>query len=48
MWPEFEEFKKALEEWLNSHHPNYLQEVGKGEWTNTFNGKHHSLVIIVS
>lgn len=48
MWPTFEDYKVALEEWLNSNHPNYIKEMGNREWANAFIGKHHSLVIIVS
>jgi len=47
IWPGFEEYKGALEMWLNTHHPNYLAESGEREWTNAFAGKHHSAVLIV-
>jgi hypothetical protein len=43
-----DEYKQALEKWLNSNHRNYLKEQGEREWSNAFIGKHHSLVIIVS
>jgi len=48
MWPTLDEYKQALEKWLNSNHRNYLKEQGEREWSNNFIGKHHSLVIIVS
>jgi len=46
MWPTFEDYKKKLEDWLRSHHPNYLEEFGAVPWTNAFSGHHHSMVII--
>jgi hypothetical protein len=47
LWPNFEQYKKALEKWLNDNHPDYLKEVGSREWTNSFTGNHHSAVNIV-
>jgi hypothetical protein len=47
MWPSFEDYKKALEKWLASYHPNYIIEVGDRSWTNAFAGSHHSGVIII-
>jgi hypothetical protein len=47
MWPTFEEYKKKLEDWLESHHPNYLNDIGNVPWINAFTGNHHSMVIIV-
>ena len=47
MCPTFEDYKKGLEAWLILHHPNYLNEIGNVPWTNSFSGKHHSMVIIV-
>ncbi|GBC09807.1 hypothetical protein RclHR1_09120004 [Rhizophagus clarus] len=34
-----------LENWLNQHHPDYLRKVGYREWTNTFSGRHHSMLM---
>jgi hypothetical protein len=48
MWPKFEEFKIALEAWLNTNHRNFLKETDDKEWFNAFAGKHHSAVIIVN
>ena len=47
-WPNYEEYKQAMERWLNANHSNYLSEIGEIDWINTFSGKHHSLVIIVN
>jgi hypothetical protein len=44
MWPKFEDYKNALEKWLNSNHTNYLKEMGALEWANNFTGNHHSAV----
>jgi len=47
MWPKYEEYKVALERWLNVNHPSYLREIENTEWMNNFTGKHHSSVVIV-
>ena len=48
MWPNFDEYKLGLEDWLNSNHPNYLEELGERKWANLFTGRHHSMVIIIN
>jgi hypothetical protein len=47
MWPSFEEFKSALEKWLQTKHPNYIKDMGSREWSNVFSGRHHTAVIII-
>jgi len=45
MWPTFEKYKLELRGWLNTCYPEYFQEVGYREWTNTYTGRHHSLLL---
>ena len=47
-WLTYEEYKQAIEGWLNSNYTKYLYEAGEIEWTNSFSGKHHSMVIVAN
>jgi len=42
-----EEFKSALEKWLQTKHPSYIKDMGDREWSNAFSGRHHTAVIII-
>ncbi|GBB93400.1 hypothetical protein RclHR1_21610001 [Rhizophagus clarus] len=45
MWPNFDEFKCGLENWLKKNHSSYLKEIGEQEWVNQFCSKHHALLL---
>ncbi|CAB4417898.1 unnamed protein product [Rhizophagus irregularis] len=45
LWPNFNDYKVGLENWLNKNHPNYLKELGERKWTNLFTGQHHSMLL---
>jgi len=47
MWPEFNEYKAALENWLRKHHSDYLKSLTSSDWANAFAEKYHSGVIII-
>ena len=46
-WPNYDELKQAMEEWLKASHASYLTEIGEIDWTNAFAGKHCTNIIIV-
>ncbi|CAB4407605.1 unnamed protein product [Rhizophagus irregularis] len=45
LWPTFLDFKSSLEGWLEKNYPNYIKELGQGEWINNFSGKHYTLLL---
>ncbi|GBC21468.2 hypothetical protein GLOIN_2v1809453 [Rhizophagus irregularis DAOM 181602=DAOM 197198] len=45
LWPTFLDFKNSLEGWLEKNYPNYIKELGQGEWINNFSGKHYTLLL---
>ncbi|CAB5147429.1 hypothetical protein RhiirA5_429276 [Rhizophagus irregularis] len=45
LWPNFNDYKVGLENWLNKNHPNYLKELGEQKWTNLFTRQHHSMLL---
>ncbi|EXX62176.1 hypothetical protein RirG_164230 [Rhizophagus irregularis DAOM 197198w] len=48
LWPNFNDYKVGLENWLNKNHPNYLKELGEQKWTNLFTGQHHSMELLTN